>query len=205
MRGASERVSKNYHFLASQQKGQKSEDLSNLGSTCRHFGFQNMTFEVSFGIVFHYVFFFSNGLKARKVFVFKTFQWFWTIKKYWCSDSVSLSAFMFFSKPLPRTVIRMSQRRTFLNNCFGEPFSIFMLFKRAPFGRHFRAAGHQKTTTPNSDLRPGADIAFHETIAITVPFAPSVFLNTTFSMKIGSFSDLTAFLCAMFYMHFLSH
>ena len=51
----------------------------------------------------------------------------------------------------------------------------FHSFQRAPFGRPFRAAGDPKPTTPNSDLRPGADTAFHETMVSIVPFGPSVF------------------------------
>ncbi len=51
-----------------------------------------------------------------------------------------------------------------------------MIFKKAPFGPHCRAAGRQKPTTPNYDLRPDADPIFHETMVITVPFGPSVFV-----------------------------
>ena len=50
-----------------------------------------------------------------------------------------------------------------------------MVFKKAPFGQPFRAAGRQTPTTLNDELRPGADPAFHETIIITVSFGPSGF------------------------------
>ena len=58
------------------------------------------------------------------------------------------------------------------------PFSIFMVFKKAPFGLHFRVAGLQKPTTPNEGKRPDADPAFHETMVVIVPFGPSDFLKS---------------------------
>ena len=80
-----------------------------------------------------------------------------------------------------------------------------MVFKKAPFGHHFRAAGRQKPSSSNYGWRPGADPAFHETTVILVPLGPSVFKNIIFSMMIGYFSVFSAFRCAMFYMSFLSH
>ena len=74
-----------------------------------------------------------------------------------------------------------------------------------PFGQPFCAAGHHKPTTPNYDLRPGADPVFHETIVITVPFGPNIFEKVILSMEDGSFSVLSAFLCDMFYITFVSH
>jgi hypothetical protein len=52
---------------------------------------------------------------------------------------------------------------------------------------------------------PVRDPAFHETTVILVPLGPSVFKNIIFSMMIGYFSVFSAFLCAMFYISFLSH
>ena len=49
------------------------------------------------------------------------------------------------------------------------PFSIFWIFKKAPFGHHVRAAGRHKPSPANYGWRPGADPASHETIVITVP------------------------------------
>ena len=60
-----------------------------------------------------------------------------------------------------------------------------MIFQKALFGPPFCAAGRQTHTTPNDELRPGADPAFHETKVIIVPFGPTFFLNIIFSMKIG--------------------
>ena len=58
---------------------------------------------------------------------------------------------------------------TLLYILFLVPFTIFWIFKKAPFGNHFRAAGRPKPCSPNYGWRPGADSAFHETIVITVP------------------------------------
>ena len=81
---------------------------------------------------------------------------------------------------LPRIVFRGSQCQTFIKVSFWVPFSIFRIFKKAPFGHHFRVAGRQKPMTPNSGERPCRDPASHETILITVPFGPSVFFNVIF-------------------------
>ena len=50
---------------------------------------------------------------------------------------------------------------------------------------------------------PGNDLAFHETIVITVSLGPSVFFNFIFSMEIGYCSFCSVFSCAMFYMPLL--
>ena len=115
------------------------------------------------------------------------------------------SIFNVFSKPLPGTVFRGSQHRTFQKSCFLVPFSIFMVFKRAPFGQPFRPSRRQKPSPPKYGERPFRDPAFHETTVILVPLGPSVFKNIIFSMMIGYFSVLGVFSCAMFYMSFLSH
>ena len=108
-----------------------------------------MTCEVSFGIVFQFLF----QLTSNQEHCLFVFQWFWTTKKHWFSDHFFIDCSC-FSKPLPGTISRGSQCRTFLKKLFLMPFSIFMVFKKAPFGHLFRAAGHQKPTTPNSELRP---------------------------------------------------
>ena len=79
-----------------------------------------------------------------------------------------------------------------------------MVFKIAPFRYNFRVAGRQKTTTPNSERRPGSDPAFHEYIVMTVPFAPSVFLNVIFSMKICNFPFFMFSLCDVLYGTFIT-
>ena len=85
------------------------------------------------------------------------------------------------------------------------PFSIFMIFIKAPFGHHFRVAGCPKPTPPNSDLRPGADPAFHETIVMTVPFGPSVlFKNNFVDNDWFIFPVFSDFVCAMFYIQLVS-
>ena len=46
------KASKNDVFVGMAPKLQKSEDKSNVGGPCHHFGSKSMTFEVPFGIVF---------------------------------------------------------------------------------------------------------------------------------------------------------
>ena len=65
---ASGRASKNH------PKGPKSKDKSNLGSSCRHLGPRNMTFEVPFAIDFSA--FFQMAWNQEKYLLFNTFQWF---------------------------------------------------------------------------------------------------------------------------------
>ena len=115
------------------------------------------------------------------------------------------SIFNVYSKPLPGTVFRGSQRRPIMKSWFLVRCSIFMVFKKAPFGRPFRPSRRQKPSPPNPGERPFGDLAFHETTIILVPLGPSVFQNIIFSMVIGYFSVFSAFRCAMFYMSFLSH
>ena len=115
------------------------------------------------------------------------------------------SIFNVVSKPLPGTVFRGSQRRPIMKSWFLVPFSIFMVFKKAPFGRPFRPSRRQKPSPPNPGERPFRDPAFHETTVIHVPLRPSVFKNIIFSMMIGYFSVFSTFCCAMFYMSFFSH
>ena len=59
-------------FFGIAPKHSKSEDKSNLGRPCRHFGSKNMTCEVSFGIICFIVL--GNDQKSRKVFVFLYFS-----------------------------------------------------------------------------------------------------------------------------------
>ena len=80
-----------------------------------------------------------------------------------------------------------------------------MVFKKAPFGDHFRPRWHQKWTAPNEGGHPFRDPAFHETTVILVALGPSVFKNIIFSMMIGYLSVFSDFLCAMFYISFSSH
>ena len=46
--------------------------------------------------------------------------------------------------------------------------------------------------------------AFPETIITSVPFGPTGVLKVTFGRGMGSFSDLSVFLCAMYYITCLS-
>ena len=77
-------------------------------------------------------------------------------------------------------------------------------FQKGTFWTTFSCSRPPNPTTPNDEKRPSADPAFHETMVITVPFGPSVFFNVIFAIKIWSLSVFSAFLCAMFYMVFLS-
>ena len=54
------------------------------------------------------------------------------------------------------------------------PFSIFMIFKKATFGHHFRVEGRQGSSNKKASWRRDRDPAFRETKVITVPLGPSV-------------------------------
>ena len=60
------------------------------------------------------------------------------------------------------------------------PFSIFGIFKKAPFGRPFQPPRLQAGTGKSASRRPCRDPAFHETIVITMPFGPTGFLKVVF-------------------------
>ena len=80
-----------------------------------------------------------------------------------------------------------------------------MVFKKASFGHHFRAAGRQKPSRSNYGWRPAADPAFHETTVTLVPLGPSVFENIIFSMMIGYFPVFVCFsLCYVLYFIFIT-
>ena len=113
--------------------------------------------------------------------------------------------FQFYSKPLLGTVFRGSQRRPIMKSWICVSLPIFMVFKKAPFGRPLRPKRVQSRTEPNSGERPFRDPAFHETTIILMPLGPSDFKNIIFSMMIGYFSIFSDFHCAMFYMSFLLH
>ena len=49
-----------------------------------------------------------------------------------------------------------------------------MIFKKAPFGHHFRVEGRQGSSSKKAGWRRDRDPAFHETIIISVPKGPSV-------------------------------
>ena len=53
--------------------------------------------------------------------------------------------------------------------------------------------------------RPCRDLAFHETILITVPFGPSGFFKVTFVDGDWLMFFSSFFLCAMFSIHLSSH
>ncbi len=166
-----------------------------LGPPGLHFGPFFMTFGSHFGIDFSL--FFWMTYNQEKCLFFNTVQWFWTIKNHWFSDRVFIDFSCFF-KTAPR-------RRTFLKSWFWVSFSIFMVFKKASFGRPFRPSRRQNPSPPKYGERPFRDPAFHETTVILMPLGPSVFKNIIFSMTMGYFYVFSAFLCAMFYMPFLSH
>ena len=78
------------------------------------------------------------------------------------------------------------------------PFSIYGIFKKAPFGHHFRSKRLQSSSTPVEGERPCRDPAFRETIVITVPLGHRCFLKYIFPIEIGSFVVLGVFPAAMF-------
>ena len=101
-----------------------------------------------------------NVLKSRKVFDFQLFSMVLDHKKSSFSDRVFI-VFRVFSKPLTGTVFRESECRTFIKNCFGVPFPIFRIFKKAPFGPPFRPSRRQKTSPASHRTDPCRDPAFH--------------------------------------------
>ena len=58
----------------------------------------------------------------------------------------------------------------------GCHFRFSWFSKKAPFGPPFHQSRRNKRSAPNGPDRPSRDPAFHETVVITVPFGPSVFL-----------------------------
>ena len=102
---------------------------------------KNMTFEVPIGIVFS--FFFSNDLKSRKVFVFQYFSTIWDQRKTIGFPIAFLLFFHVFSKPLPGTVFRGSQCRTFIKSLFWVSFSIWGIFKKNNYGAIFGNKGSE--------------------------------------------------------------
>ena len=58
--------------------------------------------------------------------------------------------FHVFSKPLLGIVLRGSQRRTFLKSWILVPFSILMVFKKAPFGTPFSLKKQFSISPPSS-------------------------------------------------------
>ena len=79
---------------------------------------------------------------------------------------------------------------------FGTIFDLHV-FKKTLFGSPFRPSRQKQRSIRNDPDGPSRDPAFHETIIITVPFGPNVFFEAIFSIKIGSCSVLSAFLCAI--------
>ena len=112
------------------------------------------------------------------------------------------SIFHFFSKPLPGTIFRRSQRRTFLKKLFLVPFPIFMVFQKAPFGRPFRPSRRPKPSPPNCPERPFRDPAFHETTVILVPLGPSVFKTSFFRWWLATFPFFLLFFVLCVICHF---
>ena len=151
-----------------------------------------------FGIVFSL--FFLNDLKSEKVLFFNTFQWFWTIKKDWFSNCFLID-FHIFSKPLPGTVFRESQCRTFESLFFGTIVN-FHAFQNITFWTPLSATKAPNCTGESSRTRFFRNPAFHETIVILVSLGPSVCKKDIFSIMIGKFPVFSDFLCALFYMPF---
>ena len=126
-----------------------------------------MTFEIPFGIVF------VNDLISRKEFFSILFNGFGPSKTI-DFPKKNHRCFMFFKIAPPGTVFRGSLCRTVIKMWLLVPFSIFMVFKKAPFGPPFRPSGRKKRSPTSDPRRPSRDPVFHETIVILVPFGPSV-------------------------------
>ena len=105
-----------------------------------------------------------------------------------------------FSKPLPRTVSRGSQCRTFIKSWFWVQFPIFIIFKKAPLNNLWskkslkRAAGRWQ-------LRLLARHCF--SIEINVPLGHRVFLKYIFRLRLAHFLFLLRFvvLCVIRYFY----
>ena len=67
---------------------------------------------------------------------------------------------------------------------FGTIFD-FKDFQKGTSSDTFSSKRSKKTFLGKYAACPGSDPAFHETIVITVPLAPSVKKNIIFSMEIG--------------------
>ena len=92
---------------------------------------------------------------------------------------------------------------SFKNNRLGGPLQNPAVAKMRPEINMFRRIV-KKLHEIFRMLRFFSRPTFPETIVITVPFGPSGFQKVTLGRDTGSFSDLSAFLCAMFYITFLS-
>ena len=92
--------------------------------------------------------------------------------------------FMFFQNRYPGLFLEGPSAELLETKCFLVPFPIFMVFKKAPLGHHFRAAGRQQPSPPKYGERPCRDPAFYETTVILVSLGPSVFKNIIFSIEI---------------------
>ena len=86
----------------------------------------------------------------------------------------------------------------------GPIFDFPMIPQKGLLAQHFRSKKFPASTSNIPGTRPGADLAFHETTVITVPFGPSGFLKVLFSMENYSISIFSAFICAMLYLTLLS-
>ena len=144
---------------------------------------------------------FVNDRKTKKCFCFQYFSMVLGHQKQLISHPFSLT-FHVFSKPLAGAVFRGSQCRTFINSWFLVTFSIFMGFKKAPFGRPLRPSRLQKQATPNDWDPFRRDPAFHEAIIITVPLGPSVFLNVIFRWRLAKFQFRLLFFVLCYICHF---
>ena len=128
-------------------------------------------------------------MKHKKLLIFRHFSLFFHV----CS------------KAPPGAVCRGSHCQTFISKCFLVPFLIFMVFKKAPFGQHFRQRRRNKRSAPNGPGRTSTDPDFHEIIVITVPFGPDVFfLNHLFDKDLLIFGFFYFCLCYVLYA-ILSH
>ena len=113
--------------------------------------------------------------------------------------------FHVFSKPPPGAVFRRSQCRFFIKNWFVVPFSIFIVFKKAPFGQPFRQSRRPKTPPASHRTAPCHDPVFHKTILINVPLGPNGFKKVIFPTEIGSLSMSFCFsLCYVLYNMFIT-
>ena len=81
---------------------------------------------------------------------------------------------MFFQNRSPRSFFEGPSAELLQKVAFVVPSSIFMDFKKAPFGPPYRPSNRKKRSTPDDPGSTSRDPAFHETMAITVPFGPGV-------------------------------
>ena len=182
-------------------KRQKSDDKLKLGGPCRHFGPQDITFEVPFGIVFSL--FLVNDRKARKVFVFQYFSMVLNHQKPLIFQSFFHRFFMFFQSRSPGPFLEgPSAELLWKVRCWCH-FRFSGFPKRLPFDYLFR----QKAEFGHAAFPEGASLSrpcFSRNHSNYCAVGTYWFLKRHFSDGDWLNFVFLYFFCAMFYIILLS-